>query len=320
MKLWCLLFVIAPLGCSFDSSRLEARRCQTGTTCPEGTTCCSGWCVLPSACAEAGLDLGLDAFVPDLNLLVDRDGDGVANDRDNCPDTPNPKQQDADKDGLGDVCDCAPTIAAFGETLEQIAAFEAPVPFEAVEDPADWSLVAGVFRQATSDGVRRAVHKALTAYSGFQATVQLKLMGGGDDGLASPDQNLSMAGIVVRTKTLAANGGDGYYCGVDLAGNRMLIGKTVGADLAQGTMSLYPSPTDPFGQPGKKITQGVAIKAPYQLTLRVEGDVITCQVLLPDLSLLEITENDKDLTSGGVALFTTGARADFEAVKICAYK
>lgn len=320
MKLWCLLCVASLLGCSFDSSRLDTRRCQTGTHCPVGTTCCNGWCVRPSACAEAGPDLGLDAMVPDLNLLVDRDGDGVANDKDNCPDTPNPKQQDADNDGIGDVCDCAPTIAAFGETLEQITTFESPVPFEAVEDPTDWSLVAGVFRQATSDGVRRAAHKTLTSYSGFQATVQLRLMGSGDDGLTSPTQNLSMAGIAIRTGTLAANGGDGYYCGVDLAGSRMLIGKTVGADLAQGTMSLYPSPTDPFALPGKKIYQGVALKAPYQLTLRAEGDVITCQVLLPDLSLLEITETDKDLSSGGVALFTTGARADFEAVKICAYK
>ena len=35
----------------------------------------------------------------------DDDSDGVENDVDNCPDTPNPDQTDSDNDGIGDVCD-----------------------------------------------------------------------------------------------------------------------------------------------------------------------------------------------------------------------
>jgi hypothetical protein len=35
----------------------------------------------------------------------DRDGDGIADDVDNCPDTSNPDQADADGDGLGNACD-----------------------------------------------------------------------------------------------------------------------------------------------------------------------------------------------------------------------
>ena len=36
----------------------------------------------------------------------DRDGDGVKNCADNCPDAYNPDQSDADNDGIGDVCEC----------------------------------------------------------------------------------------------------------------------------------------------------------------------------------------------------------------------
>jgi len=40
--------------------------------------------------------------------LDDRDGDGIPDDVDNCPDTYNPGQQDSDGDGLGDACDNCP--------------------------------------------------------------------------------------------------------------------------------------------------------------------------------------------------------------------
>ena len=39
------------------------------------------------------------------DLIVDTDGDGIADDEDNCPTVPNADQADLDNDGTGDVCD-----------------------------------------------------------------------------------------------------------------------------------------------------------------------------------------------------------------------
>jgi len=36
---------------------------------------------------------------------VDSDGDGIPDSTDNCPNTPNPNQNDIDNDGIGNACD-----------------------------------------------------------------------------------------------------------------------------------------------------------------------------------------------------------------------
>jgi len=45
---------------------------------------------------------------PACNPALDRDGDGVPDGVDNCPDAVNPGQADADNDGVGDACEDAP--------------------------------------------------------------------------------------------------------------------------------------------------------------------------------------------------------------------
>jgi hypothetical protein len=59
-----------------------------------------------------GIDNDCDGFIdcddPDIadtSECLDSDGDGTANEYDNCPDIYNPDQQDTDGDGLGDACD-----------------------------------------------------------------------------------------------------------------------------------------------------------------------------------------------------------------------
>src|SRR6056297_173332 len=42
---------------------------------------------------------------------LDGDGDGVADENDNCPGAPNPDQLDSDRDGVGDLCDNCPETA-----------------------------------------------------------------------------------------------------------------------------------------------------------------------------------------------------------------
>lgn len=42
---------------------------------------------------------------PECYGVYDRDGDGIFDSEDNCPDTPNTDQADMDGDGIGDVCD-----------------------------------------------------------------------------------------------------------------------------------------------------------------------------------------------------------------------
>lgn len=46
---------------------------------------------------------------------VDTDGDGVADEGDNCPSDPNPDQADTDGDGLGDACDSDPDDGPLGD-------------------------------------------------------------------------------------------------------------------------------------------------------------------------------------------------------------
>jgi thrombospondin type 3 repeat protein len=65
---------------------------------------------------------------------VDTDGDGVADERDNCPRVPNSNQTDSDGDGVGDACDECPDtsagspVTATGCSIEQLCPCDAPQP------------------------------------------------------------------------------------------------------------------------------------------------------------------------------------------------
>jgi len=53
---------------------------------------------------EGGMSVWEGATV----TCIDTDGDGITDDRDNCPNVANPDQKDTDQDGVGDACESAP--------------------------------------------------------------------------------------------------------------------------------------------------------------------------------------------------------------------
>ncbi|HLU48060.1 MAG TPA: thrombospondin type 3 repeat-containing protein, partial [Planctomycetota bacterium] len=73
---------------------------------------------------ECGEDLTPDALgcdepkgCPDVGSESDLDSDGVPNEKDNCPLTPNLGQEDQDRDGVGDACDNCPAVPNPGQEL-----------------------------------------------------------------------------------------------------------------------------------------------------------------------------------------------------------
>lgn len=76
--------------------------------CPSGLECV----VLGGVerCEQPGTMEPDAAVEPDAVIDLDREGDGVLDDEDNCPDVANPDQLDEDGDGLGDVCDPCPPL------------------------------------------------------------------------------------------------------------------------------------------------------------------------------------------------------------------
>jgi hypothetical protein len=70
----------------------------------------TGLLVVLCACNQA---LGLGTVAERDAPPGDRDGDGIVDELDNCPDVANPDQHDSDRDGRGDVCDNCPLIANF---------------------------------------------------------------------------------------------------------------------------------------------------------------------------------------------------------------
>ena len=269
------------------------------------------------------MDLGVDVepdrpWKMDFLNPADMDSDGVVNSIDNCPITFNPSQADADQDKTGDACDCAPSSGSFSRTAVDITSFTSPVPFTPVEQASDWQLYSGAYLQYSRDGLRRAAHTVFAGITDASATVTLSLRGQGDDGLKEPATGIAMAGVILRTGQLSPGKGQGYYCGVDIKNNRLAIGETAGSELLQGILHLHTDPSNSNDPPGRRISKAVQLNMAYIIKFQVVGTSLVCLLVMPDqITQVETTLKDSSLASGGMALFTVGASAQFSKVKMC---
>ncbi|MEZ4470036.1 MAG: thrombospondin type 3 repeat-containing protein [bacterium] len=76
----------------------------------------------------------------------DRDGDGVENVNDNCPDHANADQLDSDGDGLGDACDDSGAGGAGGGTTDSGSEGDCACDLSGRSDPSPaWLLVGLLF-------------------------------------------------------------------------------------------------------------------------------------------------------------------------------
>ena len=115
--------LVALLGVAacYGPSLSEGAPCDPALdSCPTGQTCtatgggyyCTNMGVAPGDATDGE---GPDGDAPDANP-GDRDGDGVANAVDNCPDDANADQANEDGDALGDACDPCPPFATNDDT------------------------------------------------------------------------------------------------------------------------------------------------------------------------------------------------------------
>jgi hypothetical protein len=124
--------ILLLVACGTDLPAGPSSDCRTdGLGCNPGFVCVSGMsgryvCVVEDPATDmmvsapdghAGMDSSTDRpdvrVEPDATPAPDRDGDGIADAADNCPNVVNADQVDGDTDGLGDACDEEPAIPNF---------------------------------------------------------------------------------------------------------------------------------------------------------------------------------------------------------------
>lgn len=77
-----------------------------GTICNASGSVPDGYFQESSTCSNMLISPGMGAVCTMINDLgTDTDSDGVGDEIDNCPNTPNPDQRDFDNNGIGDVCE-----------------------------------------------------------------------------------------------------------------------------------------------------------------------------------------------------------------------
>ncbi len=109
-------FADGTLGCT-AACTFETAACVPLSVCGDGVkaldeACDDGNQLPGDGCdPSCGVEQGWSCSGTTSTCIRDRDGDGVTDAADNCPDADNPIQEDMDADGIGDACDACPAIA-----------------------------------------------------------------------------------------------------------------------------------------------------------------------------------------------------------------
>ncbi len=115
------------LACSSDADchRCVLRQpasCLTNADCPVGSTC-------------------EDQLIVAVTGVADGDDDGVPDEQDNCPVTPNTSQTDTDDDGVGDACEGCAATPASGCLVGEKSVFLVKDKAGTAKDLVKWKLV-----------------------------------------------------------------------------------------------------------------------------------------------------------------------------------
>ena len=296
-------------------------RCSPSGECPDGQSCIAGFCTTGGT------------LTPDMMVVgMDKDHDGIADDKDNCPDVANNSatdmqfnedgdkfgdacdkcpqlvdntNADTDGDGIGDACDPRPTIP---DAIALYEGFHAGLP-AAWGKSSHWTYMADSV-QATSTGNT------------------------GDDGeyldtpfvsKLNPPDNFTISATVTIVATVTNNSGD-HSAGVEAFDAKALNNNGAGVRCGlehfdgQGpTLFLVDDLSNPNLE--KTATYNWAFNTQYRITLARQGSLYTCTVYGPNGAADKASVNGNSTVTprnsdDSVDIWAFGTTSQFGSVEI----
>ena len=275
--------------------------CGSGSACPSGLVCAPLTNTCERTITDAPADTAADS--PD-GPPGDRDGDGIPDTRDNCPDVANADQRDEDGDGIGNPCDNCPATAnpaqanADGDGVgdacdpepsapDHIALFEG---FDVV--PTGWMIDAGI---SVASGKLRvpAFHSAaapLVSSHGWVETAYTVT--------ALPSTTDTYRSVEVLAETGSNGTVGGYRCGMFDNPNM--------TDTRNLEIQMFVSPYSINGQYqlGAQFTVGES----GHLRLAYSSTTLDCSATTPTS---DATSPPPEVRTGNPGVFTQNLQADY---------